>query len=120
MSSSTRSILAVVAVLVLAGAAYWAWERFFSHAAQVERIHAACVAEFEAGKTKVKSGLPDASSARPGDPVGGAIRDLSAGLGKLIDEVAGNVSAAACGAIRESCRLDFEGDVCVRARAHYR
>jgi len=115
MSSSTRQIVAVVAVLAIAGIAYGVWERFFSHGAQIDAIHAKCVAGFEAGKAKVKAELP-----RPGDKAGAAAKDLAAGLGKLIDEVTGGISVAACGVIRESCRLDFDGEACRRARVQYR
>jgi len=115
MSSSTRQILAVIAVLLLAGIAYGIWERFFSHGAQIDAIHAKCVAAFDAGKAKMKAELP-----RPGDKAPPGTRDLAAGLGKLIDEVAGGVSVAACGVIRESCRLDFDGEACRRAREQYR
>jgi hypothetical protein len=99
--------------------AYGIWQRFFSHAARVDAVHAACVAEFAAGQATVRSQL-QAPSPRPGDPVGAAVNDLSQGLGRLVDQVAGGLSDAACGALREACRLDFEGEACRRARAHFR
>lgn len=118
MSPSTRSIVAVVAVLVIAGVAYAVWQRFFSHAARIEAIHAACLAEFDAGKAKVRAGL-EVPKARPGDPVGAAVGSLASELGRLVDQVAGGVSEAACGALRESCRVDFDGAACRQARARY-
>ena len=114
MTSSTRQVLLVVAVLLVAGIAYGIWERFFSHGAQIDAIHAKCVTAFDAGKATMKAELP-----RPGDKASPGARDMAAGLGKLIDEVAGGVSVAACGVIRESCRLDFDGEVCRRAREQY-
>lgn len=115
MTASTRQILVVVAVLLVAGIAYGIWERFFSHAAQVDALHAKCVAAFEAGKAKMKAELP-----RAGERAPIAAKDFAAGLGKLVEEVAGGASAVACGVIRESCRLDFDGEACRRVREQYK
>lgn len=119
MSPSTRSVVAVVVVLAIAGVAYWAWERFFSHQAQIEAVHRACLDEFASGRDKLKSGLPQERAAARGDPGGDFARDVAKGLRDLIDGVAGSVSEAACGAIRDACRLDFDGDVCSAARRRY-
>lgn len=109
MSPSTRSILAVVAVLVVAGAAYWAWNRFLSHAHAIDTIHAACLAEFDDGAAKAKAATS----------FGGPFREFSAGVGRLIDEAKGSVAEATCTSVREACRIDFDGEFCRRARARY-
>ncbi len=110
MSRSTRSVLAVVAVLVVAGLGYAIRERFFSRAAQLAAIHEACLADIASGQAKAKAALPG-----PDTP----LREWSGALGRLIDEVAGGMSSAACRALRESCRLDWDGELCRRARARY-
>jgi len=120
MDRSTRQVLLVVLVLAIAGAGYWVWERFFSHGAQIETMHRACIAEFEAGKARVKSGIDRGAAAVPrNDPASGAVKELSAGLGRLIEDFASGVGEATCGTLREACRLDFDGQVCARARARY-
>ena len=120
MDRPTRQVLLVVAVLALAGAGYWIWERFFSHGAQVDAMYTACIARFQAGKDRVKSGIDKGAAALPrDDPLAPAAKDLSAGLGKLIDEFAGNVGEATCGTLRDACRLDFDGRVCRNARERF-
>jgi hypothetical protein len=121
MDRPTRQVLLVVLVLAVAGAGYWVWERFFSHQAQIDAMHEACVAEFRAGRDRVKSGIGREAAAVPPDhPLAPAAASASAGLGRLIDEFSGSVGEAACGALREACRLDFENPVCRRARAQFR
>jgi hypothetical protein len=119
VTSSTRSVVAVVVVLAVAGVAYWAWQRFFSRDAELRAIHAACVADFDEGKARAKSVLPTpAPPAKDGSR--DAVSEFSAGLGTLIDNVAGGVAQATCGAVRESCRLDWDGTLCAQARARLR
>jgi hypothetical protein len=120
MDRPTRQILLVVLVLGVAGVGYWVWERFFSHGAQIDAMHDTCIAEFRAGSDRVKAGIDSGAGAVPrGDPLAPAARNISAVLGKLIDEFSGNVSEAACGTLREACRLDYEGPACRKARAHF-
>jgi hypothetical protein len=120
MDRPTRQVLQVVLVLAIAGAGYWIWTRFFSHGAQIDAMHRACLAEFGAGKDRVRAGLDKGAAAvAKDDPVGPIVRDLSAGLGKLIDEFAGNVGEATCGTLREACRMDFDGQVCRKARERF-
>lgn len=120
MDRPTRQVLLVVAVLSLAAAGYWIWERFFSHGAQVDAMYAGCIAQFQAGKDQVKSGIDKDAAARPRDaPLSRTAKDLSVGLGKLIDEFAGNVGEAACGTLRDTCRLDFDDPACRNARERF-
>jgi hypothetical protein len=120
VSRSTRDVLLVVLVLAIAGAGYWIWERFFSHGAQIDAMHQACLTEFSAGKDRVKSEIDRGAASVPrNDPAAGIVRDISAGLGKAIDEFAGSVGGVACGALRDACRLDFDGQVCRKARERH-
>jgi hypothetical protein len=120
MSRSNRDVLLVVLVLAIAGTGYWIWERFFSHAAQIDAMHGACLVEFSTGKDRVKSQLDKGAAAVPrDDPAAGIVKDISAGLGKVIDQFAGSVGDAACGALRDACTLDFDGQACRRARERY-
>jgi hypothetical protein len=120
MTRSNRDILLVVLTLAIAGAGYWIWARFFSHGAQIDAMHRACLAEFSAGKDRVKSQLDKGAAAVPRhDPAAGIAKDISAGLGKLIDEFAGGVGEAACGTLRDACTLDFDGQACRKARERY-
>jgi hypothetical protein len=120
MSRSNRDVALVVLVLAIAGAGYWIWERFFSHAAQIDAMHRACLAEFSAGKDRVKSQLDRGAAAVPrNDPAAGIVKDISAGLGTVIDEFAGSVGEAACGALRDACTLDFDGRACRKARERF-
>jgi hypothetical protein len=120
VSRSNRDVLLVVLVLAIAGAGYWIWERFFSHGAQIDAMHQACLTEFSAGKDRVKSQLDKGAAAVPrNDPAAGIVKDISAGLGKVIDEFAGSLGEAACGALRDACTLDFDGQACRKARERY-
>ena len=120
MSRSNRDVLLVVLVLAIAGTGYWIWERFFSHAAQIDAMHGACVAEFAAGGDRVRSQIDRGAAALPRDDALAPIaRDLSAGLGRLIDEFSGSVGGAACGTLRDACRLEFDSEVCRKARERF-
>ena len=120
MSRSNRDVLLVVLVLAIAGTGYWIWERFFSHGAQIDAMHRACLVEFSTGKDRVKSQLGQGAAAVPrDDPAAGIVKDISAGLGKVIDQFAGSVGEAACGALRDACTLDFDGQACRKARERY-
>ena len=120
MTRSNRDVLLVVLTLAIAGVGYWIWERFFSHGAQIDAMHRACLAEFDTGKDRVKSQLDKGAAAVPrNDPAAGIAKDISAGLGKLIDEFAGSVGDAACGTLRDACTLDFDGQACRKARERY-
>jgi hypothetical protein len=120
MSRWHRDVLIVVLVLAIAGAGYWAWQRFFSHGAQIDAMHRACLAEFDAGKQRVKAQIDKRAAAVPGNAAAAPlVEDVSAGLGKLLDRYAGSVGDAACGTLRDACRLDFDSEVCRKAREHY-
>ena len=120
MTRSTRDVLLVVLVLAIAGTAYWIWERFFSHGAQIDAMHRACLAEFSAGKDRVKAEIDKGAAAVPrNDRAAGVVKDISAGLGKMIDKFGGTVGEAACGTLHDACRLDFDGQACRRARERY-
>jgi len=121
MTRATRDVLLVVLVLAVAGAGYWIWERFFSHGAQIEAMHRACLAGFAAGRDRVKSEIDKGAEAVPrADPAAGVAKELAVGLGKVIDKVAGGVGEATCDALREACRLDFDGALCRKARERYK
>ncbi len=120
MPRSNRDILLVVLTLAIAGGGYWIWQRFFSHGAQIDAMHRACLAEFNAGKDRVKAQVDKGAAAVPrNDPAAGIAKDISAGLGKLIDEFASGVGEAACGTLRDACTLDFDGQACRKARERY-
>jgi hypothetical protein len=120
MDRPARQVLVVVLVLAVAGTGYWVYERFFSHDAQVDAMHRACLAEFERGASQARSQLDKgAASLSRDDSAKGVARDVAAGLGRVLEEFADNVGAATCGTLREACRLDFDGQVCARARKRF-
>jgi len=120
MNRSTRQVLLVVLVLAIAGAGYWVWQRFFSHGAQIDAMHQACLAEFERGSSRVKSQIDKGAASVPAnDPATAIVKDLSRGVRKMAEEFASGVGGATCGTLREACRLDFDGRVCASARARF-
>jgi hypothetical protein len=98
--------------MLIAGAGFWAWQHYLSRDAQVAALHRACLDEFAAAGGKMKSGLAPKS-----DPP--FIKGLSEGLGKALEGLSGGVGSAVCDAMRDACRLDFDGRICTAARERY-
>ena len=109
-----RVLLAVVIGAAIVAAI--AWQRFYSHEAQIERAYGACMAQF-GGPTPAPKGASapvDAGrSASAADALGKAIQDLARG-------VTAGMSGAVCGAVRDACHADFDGVVCRNALAGFR
>ena len=115
MNSTLKSVALVGAGMAIAGAGFWIWQQYLSRDAQIVALHRACLDDFAAGRTKMKSGLAKDSSDDPGT----LFRNLSEGLGKILDNVSGGVGEAVCDAVRDACRLDFDGRICTTARERY-
>ena len=113
MSAKARAALLLGAAALVAGGGAWLWQKFYSHKAQVEALHVACLAEFAESAAKMKAGTD------PGAASSGVVKGLSESLGKALEGVSGGMGDAVCGALRDACRDDFEGRICVAARERY-
>ena len=120
MSPALRNAAWVALGVVVAVALFAIWNARFSPEAEIERIHRACLAEIEAGKARMKSGLErGAGEGRPDDPARSIVKGLSESLGRMLDDVAGSMGDTVCGAVRDACREDFDGRICTAARERY-
>lgn len=109
-----RVLLAVVIGAAIVAAI--AWQRLYSHEAQIERAYQACIAQFGGTAPAAKSPAAPAGaneSASAADALGKAIQDLARG-------VTAGMSGAVCGAVRDACHADFDGVVCRNALAGFR
>jgi hypothetical protein len=100
--------------MLIAGAGFWAWQRFLSRDAQIAAMHEACLSEFADAAARAKAGLA------PGTDASSIARSLGGGLARLIEGASGNVGGAVCDAARDACRADFEGVICTAARDRFR
>jgi hypothetical protein len=107
-----RSAGLVALGAVVAGAAFVAWQQFFSRDAQIRAIHAACVKEFAQTGAKARSGV------EAGTP--GFARSAGESVAKWLDGAAAGMGETVCGTVRDACVGDFDGRVCVAVRERYR
>ena len=120
MSPTARNAAWVALGVVVAVALFALWNARLSPEAEIARVHRACLAEVEAGKARMKAGIErGAGGSRPDDPVSPLVKEFADGLGRMLDGVAGSVGEAACGAVRDACRDDFDGRLCKAARERY-
>jgi hypothetical protein len=106
-----KAVLVVVIVVVLG---YLIWERHFSRSARIESAYNACMKELGASteKTKPDTGTPTQKGSDPlasiGKSVGDALTSMLQGMG-----------GAMCGALKDTCTKDFEGQICQAALKRY-
>lgn len=112
MSPVARSAALIGAGVGVAAAGYWAWQQLFSRDAQIEAVHRACIAEFAQAAARMKSGVPGESST-------GIAKGINEGVGRMIDGMSGSMSDAVCATLRDTCRDDFDGQICAAARERY-
>lgn len=119
MNAGLRNAALVALGVGLAAVGYLVWQQVFSREAEIERIHRACLAEIEAGSARMKSELDKIPGSRSQNPAAAVGKNLSEGLGRLLDSMSGNLGETVCGAIQDACRGDFDGRVCLAARERY-
>jgi len=100
--------------VLIAGTGFWFWQQLFSRDAEIDSLYRACMAEFAEVAAKMKAGV------QPGDAGSGIVKGLSESLGKLLEGMSGGMGDAVCAAVRDACRDDFHGRICMAARERYR
>jgi hypothetical protein len=83
----------------------------FSRDAQIDSLHRACMAEFAEVAAKMKAGV------QPGDA--SPFKGFAESLGRLLENMSGGMSDTVCAAVRDACRDDFDGRICMAARERY-
>jgi hypothetical protein len=112
VNSTLKSLALVGAGMLAAGAGFWIWQQYFSRDAQIAALHRACLDEFATVRDKLKSGLVPKSDST-------FLKGFSEGLGKALEDMSGGVGDAVCDAVRDACRVDFDGRICTAARERY-
>ena len=121
MNPVAKSISLAGLGFVLAGAAFWVWQQFFSRDVEIEAVHRACMAEFAAGKAKADAGAPTSpAKLPPGDSGSGIVKGLSEGVSRMLEGMSSGMGETVCGTVRDACRSDFDGRLCAAARDRYR
>jgi hypothetical protein len=106
-----KAVLVVVIVVVLG---YLVWERHFSRAARIESAFNACMKELGASTEKAK---PDTGTAtqKGSDPA----TSIAKGAGDALTSMLQGMGGAMCGALKDTCTKDFEGQICQAALKRY-
>jgi len=104
----------ILIVIVVAVVGWLVWERHFSRDARIDAAYRTCMKSFggEAGT----NGGATAPPAKADDPAAAIAKGMSDAMTSVLQGVGG----AMCGAVRDSCRRDFDGSICQAALARYR
>ena len=112
MRPTLKSIALFCAGMLVAGAGFWIWQHYLSRDAQIVALHRACLDEITAGRAKRKLGAQQDSGPA-------FLKGLTEQLGRMFDGVSGGVGEVVCDAMRDACRVDFDGRICLAARERY-
>ena len=110
-AGALKPVLVVVIVAVLG---YLIWERHFSRDARIESAFNACMKELGASAERAK---PDAGAAaqKGSDPA----TSIAKGVGDALTSMLQGMGGAMCGALKQTCTKDFEGQICQAALKRY-
>jgi hypothetical protein len=105
---------AVLIVVIVAVLGYLVWERHFSHSARIESAFNACMKELGASTEKARPdpGTPTQKGSDPGT-------SISKGVGDALTSMLQGMGGAMCGALKDTCTKDFEGQICQTALKRY-
>jgi hypothetical protein len=106
-----KPVLVVVIVAVLG---YLIWERHFSRDARIESAFNACMKELGASAEKDKRDT-SAPAQKGSDPA----TSIAKGVGDALTSMLQGMGGAMCGALKETCTKDFEGQICQAALKRY-
>ncbi|MEP7182175.1 MAG: hypothetical protein ABI886_08315 [Betaproteobacteria bacterium] len=112
---------AAIIVVVLGLAGFLVWQKLFSPTARIERAYLTCMKEAEVAGDRRKSDLAaKAPTAKMNDPAGAVTNAMTQGTGQAMQAMVQSLSGAMCGALRASCRSNFNGGACQGALARYK
>lgn len=105
---------AVLIVVIVAVLGYLVWERHFSRGARIESAFNACMKELGASTENPK---PDnsAPTQKDSDPAA----SIAKGVGDALTSMLQGMGGAMCGALKDTCTRDFDGQVCQSALKRY-
>jgi hypothetical protein len=103
----------VLIVIIVAVLSYLIWERHFSRTARIESAWSACMKELGASPEKDK---PDSAPARKGSD---AATSIGKGARDALTSMLQGMGGAMCGALKDTCTRDFEGQICQTALKRY-
>ena len=103
----------VLIVVIMAVLGYLIWERHFSRTARIESAWSACMKELGARPEKDK---PDSAPAQKGSD---AATSIGKGARDALTSMLQGMGGAMCGALKDTCTRDFEGQICQTALKRY-
>lgn len=104
---------AVLIVVIVAVLGYLVWERHFSRSARIASAFNACMKELGASADEPKdTGTPTQKS---GDPA----TSIAKGVGEALTSMLQGMGGAMCGALKQTCTKDFDGQICQTALKRY-
>jgi len=104
---------AVLIVVIMAVLGYLVWERHFSRGARIESAFNACLKEL--GASVEKSRDTSAPTQKGSDPAA----SIAKGVGDALTSMLQGMGDAMCGALKQTCTKDFDGQICQSALARY-
>jgi len=104
---------AVLIVVIVAVLGYLVWERHFSRSARIESAFNACMKELGASPEQPKD--TSTLTQKGSDPAG----SIAKGVGDALTSMLQGMGGAMCGALKETCTKDFDGQVCQTALKRY-
>ena len=104
---------AALIVVIVAVLGYLVWERHFSRSARIESAFNACMKELGASPDKPKD--TGTTTQKGGDPAG----SIGKGVGDALTSMLQGMGGAMCGALKETCTKDFDGQICQAALKRY-
>ena len=105
---------AVLIVVIVAVLGYLVWERHFSRDARIESAFNACMKELGASTENAK---PESSA--PAQKSGDPATSIAKGAGDALTSMLQGMGGAMCGALKDTCTKDFDGQVCQSALKRY-
>jgi hypothetical protein len=101
----------VIIVIAIVAVGYFAWNRYFSQDAKIERAYQACVNKINAGMEKAKADMAAQSSSgnNPRDALAKGMADA------MVTALQQGMTGPMCGMIKGACKEDFNGPVCQSA-----
>jgi hypothetical protein len=114
-------VKAAVIVIALLVAGLLVWNRLYSRSARIEAAYKACMKQIGAADEQTKAAIDkEAATRKSGGPAAAMVDGLAKGVGQAMSSMVQGVGSAICGAMRDTCRQDFDGRLCRAALAQYR